>query len=523
MEHNNLWAEAVVFSDEIAELLYQWRSDPIVLRSSLNTALADPQAFKQNVRFEYDNCADLHPFFLRDGGERVAFVRFRPYDGADERPFIRSAEVSVIVPSNRRRKGFGLIALKKAAELARQAQIHTLFALIRPDNEPSKHLFDRAGYAYTGKRLIRVETLDGRNDVEVLVYSQVITPEIPRRGVYLVAEVGSNWQVGSKSERHKLAANLIEEAAQAGFDAVKFQTFRAGRVYAPSAGKSAYLAKHGTDTDIHELFKGLEMAYEEVPILADMAKQCGLDFMSTPFSIDDFDAVNPYVAVHKIASYEIAHEALLSKVAASRKPVFLSTGASFPKEIAFALSSLRQAGCSDITLLQCTAAYPAPPEAMNVRAIRTLAQMFCVPVGLSDHSLDCSTAPLLAVAYGASVIEKHVTMSRTQPTPDSFFSIEPLEMRLFVEKVRLAEKMVGTGHKGVLPEEEELFLFAKRAVQAIRPIAKGERLVDGENVAILRPGTNKKGAHPALYAALVGRVVVRAIAAGEGIYRGDVE
>ena len=522
MEKNHVWAESAIFSDDVAALLYQWRSDPAARQSSLHTRL-DAPAFQRDLRCKFCGCADLQPFFLRSTDERVAFVHFRPYDEADTCPFIRSAEISIVVPSPRRRQGFGLAALQKAAELARQAGFHTLFALIRPNNEASKRLFASAGYAHTGKRTVQVESLEGREEVEVLVYSQIITPEVGRKDVYLVAEVGSNWQVGSKSDRHKLAANIIEEAAQAGFNAVKFQTFRAGLVYAPSAGKSAYLAEHGTDKDIHDLFKGLEMAYEEVPILADMAKRCGLDFMSTPFSTDDFDAVNPYVAIHKIASYEIAHEALLERVAATKKPVFLSTGASFLEEISFALSVLRRAGGTDITLLQCTAAYPAPPVAMNLRAIRTLAQAFLLPVGLSDHSLDCITAPVLAVAYGASVIEKHVTMNRSLPVPDSFFSIEPPEMRLFVEKVRLAEKMAGSGHKRVLPEEEELFLFAKRAVQAIQPIAKGERLIDGGNTAILRPGTNKKGAHPSQYADILGRVAVRPIAAGEGVLRGDVE
>ena len=522
MEKQHVWAESAIFSDDVAALLYQWRSDHEAREASLHTGM-DAETFQRDLRCKFGGCADLQPFFLRSSEERVAFVHFRPYDEADTRPFIRSVEVSIVVPSKKRRQGFGLEALQRAEELARQSCLHTIFALIRPNNEASKRLFARAGYAHVGKRTMQVESLEGREDVEVLVYSRIITPEIGRKGVYLVAEVGSNWQVGSKPERHKIAANIIEEAALAGFNAVKFQTFRAGRVYAPSAGKSAYLAGHGMDKDIHALFKGLEMAYEEIPILADMAKRCGLDFMSTPFSTDDFDAVNPYVSTHKIASYEIAHEALLKRAAATKKPVFLSTGASFPEEISFALSILRKTGCTDITLLQCTAAYPAPPVAMNLRVIRTLAQAFSLPVGLSDHSLDCITAPVMAVAYGASVIEKHVTMSRSLPAPDSFFSIEPPEMRLFVEKVRLAEKMPGTGQKRIFSEEEELFLFAKRAVQAREPIAKGERLVDGRNVAILRPGTNRKGAHPAQYAAFLGRVAVRSIAAGEGILRGDVE
>jgi N-acetylneuraminate synthase len=244
--------------------------------------------------------------------------------------------------------------------------------------------------------------------------------------------------------------------------------------------------------------------------------------MSTPFSPQDFDAVDPYVSRHKIASYEIAHQPLLQKVAASKKPVFVSTGASFPEEIAFAVSELQKYGCEDITLLQCTAAYPAPSVAMNVRAMRSLAAAFALPVGLSDHSLDCVTAPILAVAYGARVIEKHVTLQRSLPVPDSYFSLEPPEMKLFVEKVRLAEEMVGSGDKSVFREEDELFFFAKRAIQAIRPIKRGEILQDGYNMAILRPGNNSKGAHPALYAQIVGKKAGRDIPAGEGIQCGDV-
>lgn len=192
-------------------------------------------------------------------------------------------------------------------------------------------------------------------------------------------------------------------------------------------------------------------------------------------------------------------------------------------EIAFAVSVLQQAGCRDITLLQCTASYPASPSSMNIRVMLSLSSAFSLPVGLSDHSLDCVAAPLLAVAYGARVIEKHVTWKRSLPGPDSFFSIEPQEMKLFVEKVRLAEAMAGAGQKVVLHEEEELFSFAKRSVQAIRPITKGERLKEGVHMDILRPGKNIKGAHPALYPMISGKKACRDIPSGAGIQAEDVE
>ena len=129
MTHELLWAEVAIFSDDVATLVYQWRSDLVARHASLHTILPDLQTFQRNFRFEYGGCADLQPFFLRNAEERVAFVRFRPYDGADPRPFVRGAEVSIIVPPSKRRQGFGLKALQKAAELARQAQVHTLFAL----------------------------------------------------------------------------------------------------------------------------------------------------------------------------------------------------------------------------------------------------------------------------------------------------------------------------------------------------------------------------------------------------------
>lgn len=515
--------EVAIAPEEVEQLIYQWRSDPSVLKASLHTSLPDKETFSRDFHSAYYAYSGLYPFFLRKGDERVAFVRFRPYDRADSRPFVRGAEVSIIVHPEKRRQGFGLTALKRAKDIARQSQIHTLFAMIRPGNAASKALFVKAGYEFLEHRKVCVDSLSGREEIEVEAYALEVIPTPVQHHVFLVAEIGSNWQIGTHEERRKCAAQLVKAASDAGFDAVKFQTFRAEHVYAPSAGTSGYLAGHGINKDIHAIFRDLEMAYEELPFLSQLAKEAGLAFMSTPFSPEDFDAVDPYVHYHKIASYEIAHLPLLQRAAASKKPVFVSTGASFPAEIAFAVSELQRGGCRDITLLQCTASYPASPSSMNLRAMASLASAFSLPVGLSDHSADYVTAPVLAVAFGARVLEKHVTLKRSLPGPDTFFSIEPHEMKLFVEKVRLAEKMVGEGQKIVLPEEEELFMFAKRAVQAIRPIAQGEPLKDGYNVSILRPGNNTKGIHPALYAQVCEKKATRAIASGEGIQCGDFE
>ncbi len=504
-----------------ARLIYQWRRE-VEPHAVLHKPYPTFESFFDHFRSDYFQVGELPPFFLVHEGKKVAAIRFRPYQYADSRSFVRTYEISLLVAPEEQKKGFGLTALKEAATMAREQGVHELVALIHPENLPSAKVFRKAGYSSVESRLVVVDTLEGHHEYELNVYSCRLAtrPALPH--VFLVAEIGSNWKVGTREQNREMARRLVESAAVAGVDAVKFQTFRAESVYAPAAGQSGYLAELGIQRDIHDIFRELEMDYEDLAFLAQLAQDSGLAFMSTPFSVEDFTAVDPYVAFHKVASYETCHIQLLEKMAHSKKPLFVSTGASFIQEVAFAVNTLRSFGCEDITLLQCTAAYPADPSFMNLRAMLTLHAAFGLPVGLSDHSLDAVTAPILAVAYGASVIEKHITMDRTLPGPDQQFAIEPRELALFVEKVRMAEKMVGSGWKGVLAQEEELFRFAKRAIQATCPIQKGEACRLGKNMAILRPGNNVKGAHPSQLPALEGKRANRALEAGEGIGIGDV-
>jgi N-acetylneuraminate synthase len=421
-----------------------------------------------------------------------------------------------------RRKGYGSEALQAAKKLAHQYAVDTIVAIIKPENSVSKRVFQKAGFSLADERYFIVESLFGREETMVDVWVCPIRKASELDHVFVVAEAGSNWQIGGKDQNREHAVQLIEAAAAAGADAIKFQTFRAEKVYAPSAGVSSYLASSGIQKDIRDVLHDLEMAYEDIPYLSNAAKRAGLEFMSTAFSVEDFEAVDPYVSRHKIASYEVALTPLLLRAAHSGKPVYMSTGASNIAEISWAVRTLQEAGCQDLTLLQCTAAYPADPSSMNLRALASLRSIFNLPVGLSDHSLDCLTAPVIAVSLGASVIEKHITLKRSLPGPDQRFSIEPHELKIFVEKIRLAEKMMGSGYKTVLPQEEELFYFAKRAIQALRFIKKDEVLIEGHNIAILRPGNNVKGAHPSFLPLLLGRKAGRDIQGGEGIQLGDV-
>ncbi|MGD2131243.1 MAG: N-acetylneuraminate synthase family protein [Maricaulaceae bacterium] len=343
------------------------------------------------------------------------------------------------------------------------------------------------------------------------------------RPVFVIAEAGSNWRMGSPARDMAMAKALIDVAAEAGADAVKFQTFRPETIYAPGAGSSGYLAEAGTTETMEEIFADLAMPYEMLPQLADYAASYGLKFMSTAFSKDDFAAVDPLVEVHKIASYEITHLRLIELAAQSGKPTIMSTGAATLDDIAWAVEHFHAGGGRDLCLFQCTAKYPAPFEAMNLRVIPAYVEQFGVPAGLSDHSRDPIVSPLGAVALGARAIEKHYTIDNRLPGPDHAFALTPDELKAMVAGVRDMEKALGDGQKRPHSVEDELKLFAQRGLQALKPIAPGDVLVEDDNVAILRPGNQKKGAHPKRIAEVAGKRATRALAPGEGLAEGDWE
>ena len=341
--------------------------------------------------------------------------------------------------------------------------------------------------------------------------------------VFVIAEAGSNWRMGTPARDLEMAYRLIGVAAEAGADAVKFQTYRAKTVYVEGAGSSDYLAEVGEERSINDIFEDLEMPYDMIPLLAARAQSVGLEFMSSPFSVADFAAVDPHVRRHKIASYEICHVRLVQAVAGTGKPLIMSTGAAGPSDIAFGIETARRAGARDITLLQCTASYPAPPASLNLRAIPWLMGHFGVAAGLSDHSTDPVLAPTVAVALGATVVEKHFTIDRRLPGPDHPFALEPDELGQMVTAIRLATSALGDGVKEVKPAELELRAFAVRAIHATRFIHAGEELVEGVNLNLLRPGRRSPGLHPRHLDALSGRRAARDIEAGAGITADAVE
>ena len=329
---------------------------------------------------------------------------------------------------------------------------------------------------------------------------------------FVIAEAGSNH-----NGKLALALKLIDVAADAGADAVKFQLFRAGKLYVGKAGSADYL-KAGKP--INEIIKDMEMPPSWVAKIAAHCRKKGITFMCSAFDEESLSLINRFAPVHKIASYESNHLPFIKKVARMGKPSIMSTGASPIEEIRESVRAFLSTGNRKLMLMQCTARYPSPAGAMNLRAIATMKKEFGLPVGLSDHSIDAYVSPVASVALGAALIEKHFTLSRRMLGPDHKFALEPSELAAMVLAIRQAEASLGNGRKTVLPEEKELFLFAKRAVHATRAIRKGEKFTVG-NVAVLRPGKVKRGVHPRYYEIMLGKKAKRSIAQWQGIQKGD--
>ena len=316
---------------------------------------------------------------------------------------------------------------------------------------------------------------------------------------YLIAEAGANHNRDLDTARR-----LIDEAAAAGVDAVKFQTYSGRSLYSTKTPDFDYLGDVGERMRPHELLESIALPREWQPVLADHCRDQGVEFLSSPFDTDavaELEALG--VPAFKIASFELVDLPFLREVGKRHTPMILSTGMATLGEIEEALAAARDGGASDFVLLQCASLYPAPPHIMNLRSIATMKAAFGVPVGLSDHSTGIHVA-VASIAAGANMIEKHYTLDRTHPGPDHPFAIEPDELRALVRQVRDVEAAMGDGLKRGPTDEEsvEMYSKARRSVVAAVAIPAGTR-VTREMLTVKRPG---HGVKPKFIDALVGRV-----------------
>ena len=261
----------------------------------------------------------------------------------------------------------------------------------------------------------------------------------------------------------------------------------------------------------------IEKYYEMIPELVKFCNEENILFMSTPFSVEDAKSIDPYTKIHKVASFEINHLPLLKFLASTNKPIIVSTGSSTYDEIDFCVKFLKKNCSSEIILLQCTSKYPCSLNALNISAIRSMKSRYSLPIGLSDHSTDPIIGPLLSIGFGATVIEKHFTLDKNLPGPDHFFALNPSELKQMIDSIRNAELAYGTGNKEILKEELETRRFAKRSLQAIANISKGDVLEIGKNFDVLRPGERIRGLDARFLDDVNGKKSIIDVAVGDGI------
>lgn len=306
--------------------------------------------------------------------------------------------------------------------------------------------------------------------------------------VYIVAEMSANH--GQDFEQ---AIKIVEAAKAAGADAIKVQTYTPDTLTINCQNEYFQIGK-GTPWEgrnLYDLYNDAFTPWEWQPKLKSIADEIGVDFFSTAFDASAVDFLEEMeVPVHKVASFEIVDIPLIQKMAKTGKPLIISTGMATLEEIQEAVQEARQAGAKQIALLKCTSSYPAKPEEMNLRTIPYLAETFRIPVGLSDHTLNI-TVPTAAIALGAPIIEKHFTLSRSIPGPDSTFSLEPDEFKIMVEAIRTVEKALGEIHFGVGGQEAKSRVF-RRSLFVVKDMRVGERFTK-ENVRSIRPS---HGIHP---------------------------
>lgn len=316
-----------------------------------------------------------------------------------------------------------------------------------------------------------------------------------KKHVFIIAELSANH-----NNDFELAVKTIKAIAESGADAVKIQTYKPESLTlnldtGPFAPRTEGLWKGYTPWTLYE---EASMPYKWQPELKRIAEDLGLIFFSSPFDkegVDFLESMN--VSLYKVASMEITDIPLIQYIASKGKPLIISTGAAELADIELALKSCKEMGNNHITLLKCTAEYPAPINKANLLTIPNLKETFGVEVGVSDHTMG-STVPIVSVALGATVVEKHFILDRSLGGPDSAFSMEPHEFKAMVQAVREAEVALGK----ITYDVSEQSKMKRRSLFVVEDIKAGEKITEN-NIKSIRPGD---GLHPKYFKAILGKV-----------------
>ena len=302
--------------------------------------------------------------------------------------------------------------------------------------------------------------------------------------VLIIAEAGVNH-----NGKISLAKKLVDAAKEAGADAVKFQTFKAENIVTKKAAMASYQTKNIKKEETQqEMLKKVELDYKDFIELKRYCDEKEIVFLSTPHTEDAVDFLESLVPVYKVGSGDLTNLPFLKKIGEKGKPIILSTGMSYLEEVKEAVEAIRQTSNEQIVLLHCTTNYPCPFEEVNLKAMQTLQKNFGdLIIGYSDHTLGI-VVPIMAVAMGAQVLEKHFTLDKNLPGPDHKSSLEPEELEEMVKSVRDAERALGSGLKKPTRSEEEIKKLIRKSIVARIDIPKGTRITR-DMLLIKRPGT----------------------------------
>ena len=320
---------------------------------------------------------------------------------------------------------------------------------------------------------------------------------------YIIAELSANH-----GQRYEAAVRIVEAAHEAGADAVKLQTYRPDTITIQSDAEPFRNTKGGLweGKTLYDLYAEAYMPWDWTPKLMALCAELGMDCFSSPFdftAVDFLDGLD--VPAFKVASFELVDIPLIRRMAATGKPMIMSTGMANEAEIDEAVAAARDGGATAIALLKCTSAYPSPPEAVNLRTIPAMAERWGLPVGLSDHTAG-EMVPVAAVALGACIVEKHITFSRSDPTADAAFSLEPDMFKAMVDAVRVTEAALGAARFEPDPKEMASRAF-RRSLFVVEDVRAGEELT-AANVRSIRPAS---GLHTRHYDEVLGRRAARDI------------
>ncbi len=321
---------------------------------------------------------------------------------------------------------------------------------------------------------------------------------------FIIAEMS-----GNHNQSLNKALEIVEAAAFAGVDAIKLQTYTADTITLKKSIQINDLNSLWNGKNLHDLYTEAHTPWEWHSKIFKFAKSKGLLAFSSPFDVTAVDFLETLnVPVYKIASFENTDQILLKKVAKTGKPIIISSGASNLSDIDESIRFLRSFGCNDIILLKCTSNYPASPENSNINAIPYMREIFNINVGISDHTMGIGV-PIAATALGARVIEKHLTIKRSEGGVDSAFSLEPLEFKNLVEEVKKAFLSLGNKSIEIQPSEQKS-LFFKRSLYFIKNLNKGD-IISNEDIKSFRPAL---GIATKYYDEIIGKVAKKDIKEG---------